>query len=371
MDYSIWRTLKTWATENQYEGMDFSIQKGDRYSNYKEIPFISVGLSSINKIVPNPHYFDILPNDNRSFGSWLNVHWDGLCYCDRDTIEKFEKIIREAPIAYEYTQPSVNIVDYKTNYSIAPESLSNQLAVGKISLNDSIDNLTKSLNEIIEKTSNSEKEKKDMKFGNFDFGPVDSSVRMSLYGMAIKNASGTYVAYDSKSKQIMDVDILNFEGANKFMYKMPVAIKDVRSGDVVIHARRPMFVQMVAADGRLKVLDIYDGEEKTIVPARSPFGFDFATKVVSFIDFSTADNSNPFGNMLPFLMLSDNKNTDEMLPLMMMANGGMDISNPMMLWALAGNRTNDPLMLAMMMGAMNKPTHSCACGCHEDCDKEG
>lgn len=39
----------------------------------------------------------------------------------------------------------------------------------------------------------------------------------------------------------MNVDILNFNG-NGLMYKMPVAIKDIKDGDIVIHNKVPMFV---------------------------------------------------------------------------------------------------------------------------------
>ena len=220
-----------------------------------------------------------------------------------------------------------------------------------------------------------EEEKENMKFGNFDFGPVDSSVRLSLYGMAIKNAAGTYVAYDSKSKQIMDVDILNFDGANKFMYKMPAALSDVKTGDVVIHSRRPMFVIEVNKDNRFKVLDIYDGEEKTIVPAKSPFGFDFLTKVVNLFNFGEANGDTPFGNMLPLLMLSDNKNTDDILPLMLMiqGNGGF-ASNPMLMYALLSKdgKMNDMLPFLLMCGSpvlQTGNTGACACNCHQETGK--
>lgn len=229
-----------------------------------------------------------------------------------------------------------------------------------------------SLEEYIEKTvNNNKKEEENNKMMKFDFGPVDSSVRMSMYGMAIKNASGTYVAYDKNTGNVIDVDIINFEGANKFMYKVPVALKSVCCGDVVIHARKPMFVQAAYADGRFKVLDIFDGEEKTIVPSHSPFGFDFMTKIVSFVDFGNATSSNPFGNMLPFLLMNDSKNTDKdnLLPLLFMMNGNSDMAqNPMMLWALMGNRTNDPMMLALMMGGFGAKPNGCGgnCSCHKD-----
>jgi hypothetical protein len=44
----------------------------------------------------------------------------------------------------------------------------------------------------------------------------------------------------------------------------------------------------------LLVVDIMSGEEKAILPIKSPFGFNFITKVVSFIDFAgSADEKNP------------------------------------------------------------------------------
>ena len=213
--------------------------------------------------------------------------------------------------------------------------------------------------EIIMNNTQNEKEKNNMKF-NFDFGPVDSSVRMSLYGMAIKNASGTYVAYDAKSKQVMDVDIFNFEGANKFVYKMPAAFKDVAVGDVVIHARKPMFVMEKRDENRLNVLDIYDGEEKTIVLTKSPFGFDFVTKVVSLFDFTGAANTaNPFGNMLPLLLMSDNKTAGDrdMMLMYMLMNGNTNFaSNPLTLYALMGkDKDSDLLPLMLMCGSPFNP----------------
>jgi hypothetical protein len=191
---------------------------------------------------------------------------------------------------------------------------------------------------------------------------------MSLYGMAIKNASGAYVAYDANGKQVMDVDILNFEGANKFIYKMPAAIKDIHVGDVVIHARKPMFVQSVKGENRLNVLDIYDGEEKTIVLAKSPFGFDFVTKVVSLINMvGSADSANPFGNMLPFLMMSEGKGMDDMLPFLLMSQGGSGFaSNPMLMYAMMSKdgKMNDMLPF-LLMGSCVSPAP--AAGCNGTC----
>ena len=216
---------------------------------------------------------------------------------------------------------------------------------------------------------NKEKEKTAMKF-NFDFGPVNpSTVRMSMYGLAVKNKAGTWVSYDANSGNIVDVDVFNFDGA-KFLYKMPVAIKDITAGDVVIHNGAPMFV-LATGTKTLTVVDVISGERKDIMLATSPFGFNFATKVVNFLGnmMTGATVENPFGNMWMLMAMSGDAKMDDMLPLALMANGNMDMSNPMLMWALAGNRTNDPMMLMAMMGAFNKPAtsaHTCTCGgtCH-------
>ena len=53
------------------------------------------------------------------------------------------------------------------------------------------------------------KEKENMDtnkmFAGFDFGPVDERIKMSVYGMAIRNADGRYVSYDVKTRNIVDV----------------------------------------------------------------------------------------------------------------------------------------------------------------------
>lgn len=221
----------------------------------------------------------------------------------------------------------------------------------------------------IEKYNNKEEKKEMMKF---DFGPVDSSVHMSMYGMAIKNASGTYVAYDVKTGNIMDVDIINFEGANKFMYKMPVALNAVQAGDVIVHQRHPMFVSEVDMQAnRMVAVDIYNGEEKVIVPTASPFGFSFITKVVSLINFAnSADASNPFGNMLPFLLMSDSKSNDNsMLMAMAMMGGHTDMmQNPMMLYALMNRdgKNNDMLPFLLMGGFGANLNGGSNCSCHKN-----
>ena len=224
---------------------------------------------------------------------------------------------------------------------------------------------------IDEATGNSiqiRKEKEDMDLiKNFDFGScANDRVKVSMYGIAVQNAAGTWVSYDPKTGKIVDVDILNFDG--KYLYKMPVAIKDIAAGDVVIHNRKPMFVSKVE-DGKILAIDPAAGEEKVIMLTTNMFGFDFATKVINlFAGFSggaTADA--PFGNMLPLMLMSNGGKADDMLPLMFMMNGGkMDMSNPMMMYFLMKDNKGGNDMLPFLMMS-NLYGNKCTC----NCDREG
>lgn len=210
-------------------------------------------------------------------------------------------------------------------------------------------------------TTEKENNKMDNKIFNFDFGPIKGdSIRMSMYGLAVKNRDGNYVAWDRVNENIMNVDILNFNG-DGLMYKMPVAIKDIKDGDIVIHNKVPMFVLEVF-EKSLDVIDIYSGERKSIILSRSPFGFDFATKVISLIDFGamsgdTPSEDNPFGNMWPLLMLSDSGSIDPMILALMCASKG-GCANPMMMYALLASKGNNDNLLPLIF-MMNGGSFGC------------
>ena len=220
---------------------------------------------------------------------------------------------------------------------------------------------------------NESKENNKMKNFNFDFGPcTNDNVRMSMYGMAVKNAEGTYVSYNTSTREIVDVDIFNFEGG-KYMYKMPVAIKDVAVGDVIIHQRKPMFVEGFSPLGDIFAIDPVVGERKEVMLTRSPFGFNYATKVVNLFGaggMATPNADNPFGNMLPFVLMNEEGGDIDPMMLMFMMNqgGGANTSvfgNPMMMYFLMKDKGEiDPMMMFMMMN--QTPQHTCQCGCAEN-----
>lgn len=226
--------------------------------------------------------------------------------------------------------------------------------------------------------SDDRKEKENMdtnKMFNFDFGPVASHIRMSPYGLAIKSADNKFVSYDKASGSVVDVEVFNFD-AQKFLYKMPVPVSQVAVGDVVVHMRKPMFVREVKG-GVVSVVDIYNAEAKDILPVKSPFGFNFITKIVSLIDMSGADANSPFGNMLPLLMMGENQDFKDILPMMFFMNGNNAnmMNNPLMMYALMNNTNNVDslgffLALSAGMGGNNPfvpaaPAHNC-CHHHEN-----
>lgn len=228
----------------------------------------------------------------------------------------------------------------------------------------------KSIN-TINNSKNTESEKKTMKNFNFDFGPVNNDqVRLSMYGVAVKNLDGVWVSYDKAGNQVMDVDILNFESGN-FLYRIPVAIKDIAVGDVVIHAHKPMFVTGIKGSN-VEAVDVIAGEAKTILPTKNMFGFDFVTKVVSLVDFGNPNADNPFGNMLPFLLMSNEDGAIDKNVLMALAFGGGAIGgtdfmkNPLLMMALCGkdgDKSNLGLLFAMnAMNPANRPVCQCQCG---------
>ena len=220
------------------------------------------------------------------------------------------------------------------------------------------------------------KEKENMDtnkmFANFEFGPVDDRVKMSPYGMAIRNADGRYVSYDAKNGNIMDVEVFNFDN-HKLIWKMPVAVSAIAVGDTVIHMKKPMFVTSIT--NGITVIDIFNGEVKTIVLAQNMFGFNFVTKVVSLFNF-TGDNTptaeNPFGNVMPFMLMgNEDMDMKDFFMMMAVANGGnmnAMFQNPFMLYAMMSDNENMKEMLPfMLMGqtgmfGQTPANHQCNCG---------
>lgn len=247
---------------------------------------------------------------------------------------------------------------YTTNTTTSPtytyvttDTISNQLYSNEINLSSDVHidgDLYIKGKKVVLPVEKKEEKKMSKKFNfNFDFGPVDESLGIAIgpKGIAVKNlTSGAYCYYDPEKCEIIDCTPFTFEGEN-LIYKVPVAVSAIAVGDIILHNTIPVFVKGVEdEEGRLVVIDIDGCEEKYILPVRNIFGFNYVTKLVSLLDLNMcgASPEMPFGNMLPFLLMSG-KDLD---PMMLLAMGGFNGSenanaaNPMM---------QNPLMMYLMM----------------------
>lgn len=396
IDYQIWKKLKScvyginieycYSLSNEELLMFFEVIKdknGNLVSADTEICSFDIYNSEFGIFFATNYYYkhsdlnpDTIYDDWEAYGSMRDMYASSACTSSSGN--GYKKMIDGQEVDYW---------DYTPNYDQA-QKIYNNLSVGTtigktLQSSDytfSVDTNTasiygepivtqkyvdKSVKEAIDEIVNkyNEKEKDSMKGFNFNFGPcTGDNIKMSVYGLAIQNTNGEWVSYDTKSGQIMNVDLLNFDG-RKFMFKMPVAIKDIAKGDIVIHNKVPMFVLSVTDDGVIAV-DVRAGEEKKILPTNSPFGFNFVTKVVSMFNaFNGAPTPDaPFGNFLPFMMMGEGNEIDPFVMCMMLQNmgtvpGGSLFSNPMMMYFLMkdGDAQKDLIMPMFMMQAMGQP----------------
>ena len=184
-------------------------------------------------------------------------------------------------------------------------------------------------------------------------------VRMSIYGPAFKGEDGNWYAVGTDDV-LTDVSDLLLD-MDSYCYMMPVAKNQVKEGDFILHNGRWAKVTFVDEERIEGALDIFKKEFIVPVLTKSPFGFEFYTKLVPLLDFSKfqASTDTPFG-ALPMILMMNNKNDKDMLPMLMMmgTQGGFnfDMSNPMMMYFLMKDGGNDSLLPFLMMNQMNKTT---------------
>lgn len=206
---------------------------------------------------------------------------------------------------------------------------------------------------------------------NFDFGPASGYIfRMSPYGLAVRTEKNGWVAYNTQTNELMDVNVLNFD-MDGMIYKMPVALAAIQKGDILMHCGKPVFVRGVGSD-TVQVVDYANASVSSILPVKSPFGFNFFVKIVSLMDFQNinASSENPFGNMLPFIMMKNSKHPRDERPdidpmvLMFMMNGGNAnfMQNPMMMYFLLSKGENSDMLPFLLLTGMGTSTTPVASG---------
>lgn len=400
MDYELWKQLKRESKDKcVYIDTDTPLAKKNN----------SWAILSVEHPAEGNCFRIGLDDSKNSFGKFLHENWDCFDYLQHKTKDDWPTATTDMTLDNKvsalssYIDDSCNIscsIDSSAIFTYNPES--DWITASKIStpyiaadnletrfsekadkylvddahsrigrievefkaLEESLNDVVQSLEDLNKTINNKDENKEKNNMFKFDFGSCagNEKIAMSMYGLAIRNEAGVWVSYDANTKSVIDVDILNFRDMNRYIYKMPIAMKDIAVGDMVIHNKVPMFVNEITPEGKIVVIDIYAGEEKIIMPTKSPFGFNFITRVISLFDgvFQPASKENPFGNMWMFAMLSDgNFDMKDMLMLSMMTGNNIAGNvNPMMLMAMADSKdkANDWILPMMLMngGAFNQ-----------------
>lgn len=184
---------------------------------------------------------------------------------------------------------------------------------------------------------------KNMKFGSIN----DNTIKYSFKGIAFKTSDGDFVIYNDDFTFINVGDMI----IDMPIFAMPVSREQIAVGDVIYHNNTWVIVNEVS-DNYIKVAKPWTKEIVTVIPETSIFGFSFYTKVINLFDNlnATADEKNPFGNLLPFLLLNNKEDNINNVMMLAMLNGSIDMKNPFMLYAMMGNNNSElnPLMFLMM-----------------------
>ena len=336
-----WEDLKV-IKDLIYTRSDFSLSFNS--NTFKEEDFYGEG----NNLLVN-QFFNTCSNNTID-----TPKVEGICNCTSKT-------------ATSYTD-KINYNPYITTTTGTISISSDGITYNGIDLTSKIDEFQKEIDKL--KTKESE-ENKMFNFENFknkfQFGEYKEA-KMSPYGIAFKTLEG-YYAVNTKTMELIDATGLVFDF--ECVYAMPVAANAVKNGDFILHNRMPVLVRKINPDGSLECWNIKVHEVVTTLPVKSPFGFNFYTKLVSLVDNMgmTPTDENPFGNIWPLLLMDDKKDNKDMLMLMMLMNQQGGQFNPMMMYMMMDGSKSDFLpMMLMMNGGFNfgmAPTN-CKCNHHEE-----
>lgn len=355
----IWRKL----ADNGFIGFPFTIVNNQGF-NYRNNPVTLIGIEKTPQeelgnfmIISESHilddslynksmYVDHIQGHNRTY--WLSAYHN-LTHAGLDAGTSISKILEQIVSDSDNSKPDIFNPKSSDNWTIK--------LTGNTMIPITPDASRNTLPSVEPKNTPNKivKEKKSMfgnMFKNLKFGKyTDPNVRVSIYGLAVSNGNGSFVSY--KGDEITDVSdfLIDMEG---MLYAMPVAINAVKQGDVIIHKGTPVVVIEVPDSEDTHdyyVMDVAAMEKKIILPSKNAFGFNYVTKIVNFAEdmfggFSTPNSDNPFGNMLPLMMMSqsDSGNDNDVFKMMMLSQmmsasnseTKMDMSNPLMLMALMG-----------------------------------
>lgn len=261
------------------------------------------------------------------------------------------------------TKSMINSIDGLYGYDSNVERLKKEILGSKEKQLEELKKQEQRRAEAYKFYQNLSKEKSENKMNikkilNFDCGPVNlSEVGLSIYGPAFHTSDDRWVSF--KNDEYFDVTEMLFDIGNSICYALPVAKSKINLGDFIKHNKFWARVIDVDDSERLVVEDVCNREIKTIMPTKNIFGFDFYVKLYNpFNDFSKeADKDNPFGSMMPLLMMGGEIDNSLMMMAMMQKNLDFSEFNPIMMLLMNDKSDKNDFfkdMLLMQMLQKNK-----------------
>lgn len=175
-------------------------------------------------------------------------------------------------------------------------------------------------------------------------------IKYSPKGLAFLTDNDSYVVYDVDTLAATDVANLVIDVPT---YGIPVALKDLKKGDIVIYNEIYYLVRAVT-DTHISAIHVKRGIIENLIPKTSIFGFSFYIKIVTPMEIFKPDSSNPFNSILPFLLFEDGDDSNSMNDIIMMSmmSGGTVNSSilPLMMMNKDSGDKTDLLMMMMLMG---------------------
>ena len=289
-------------------------------------------------------------------------------YCYKDIYDVFQKELFTIN-KYTVSKDTIDVDSLKSLNDIAEPQKAKSLVC------DAAPILTSSKKEYscnFNSTDNTKEEKSmfDKMMKNIEFGKVNTSdLAYTFNGICFRDADGNYTSlnpdgtFTNVYDMVMDIPI----------YVMPVGKDQMKVGDIIKYFDKWVMIAQID-NTTITTIDPWTREIRVIIPEKSIFGFDYYTKVIDiFSGFNVnADSSNPFGIMLPFMMMSDKSDIDPMMLMMMMNGQNLSGMNPMMMYMMmskdSGIKKDNMLPLMMMMNNGMFGGNSCNCGNGFKCD---
>lgn len=203
----------------------------------------------------------------------------------------------------------------------------------------------------LKKEDNSMKMNMNEIFGGHIGRYSNCHIKYSPKGLAFLTDNDSYVVYDVDTLAATDVANLVMDVP---FYGIPVALKDLKKGDIVIYNEVYYLVRAVT-DTHISAIHVKRGIIENLIPKTSIFGFSFYIKIVTPMENFKPDSSNPFNSILPFLLFEDGDDSNSMNDIIMMSmmSGGTINSSMlplMMMMNKDGGDKNDLLMMMMLIG---------------------